>query len=623
MSLVIYNEYDISVNALPTSIIGLNILRTARTFSTSTINYNYKIIPVASTNYLVNGIIGVSFEMYKTGFFGTIIVNNNNIGYSIGYNYTYLTFDNDRISIPLEGFISINNNLSNSSTISKELRVITNTSEITIRIRTEELAPDISYIINNGILIGNTDYISDSFKYYNFDILPNNNNSTITVDIIIDIDSSTVAPLAPTNLQHSIDNNSAFITWNAASTNTGGTPIQSYKLYSFNNSIYVLFRSNITTTYTRVNNPTTDNAIYTFTVTAVNSVGLESNRSQSVTVNIPIGTNPQPPTNVREVDIVGRVANITWDAPTNTGGYDISIQSYSIYNNGELDTANILTTSFAKFNNDSIPLVTSLTVRAINNLGLTSVSSSPPLVVTIPGGVPADGGYPGPPTNVGRTIAENGNSATINWTAPINAGADGQDNATIQSYRLYNNYILFRSNITETFTTVSNSSASDITYSFTVTAFNSGGLQSIVSQPPLSFTLIPLVSTGFNGSIKVVGTGYITNSSSINIIIYADDTLRFNGNIADDTSISTGGELGPRLFSSSSIIYIYAEGGGASTTTNSYALRQDGGSTANITSQPDQTFIVNGGSYLFKGYTIDNALNNATLVVYVATTDDN
>jgi hypothetical protein len=63
LSLVIYNGYDISANALPTSIIGLNILRTARTFTTSnTINYNYNIIPLSS--YLVNGLIGLSFEMY-------------------------------------------------------------------------------------------------------------------------------------------------------------------------------------------------------------------------------------------------------------------------------------------------------------------------------------------------------------------------------------------------------------------------------------------------------------------------------------------------------------------------------------------------------------------------------
>ena len=621
LSLVIYNGYDISANALPTSIIGLNILTSPRTFGTSTINYNYKIIPVASTNYLVNGTIGLSFELYKTGFFGTIIVNNNNIGYSIGYNYTYLTFDNDRISVPVDGFISINNNLSNSITISKELRVITNTSEITIRIRTEELAPDISYIISNGILIGNTDYISDSFKYYNFDILPNNNNSTITVDIIIDIDSSIIAPLAPTNLQHSIDNNSAFITWNAASTNTGGTPIQSYKLYRFNNSSYVLFRSNITTTYTRVNNPTTNNTIYTFTVTAVNSAGLESTRSQSVTVNIPIGTNPQPPTDVELVNIVGRAANITWVAPTNTGGYDITIQSYSVYNNGELDTANILTTSFSKFNSDTVPLVTSLTVRAINNLGLTSVSSSPPIVVTIPGSTTQRS--PGPPTNVLATIAENGNSATITWTAPINAGADGQNDATIQSYRLYNNYILFTSYITETFTTVSNSSAHDISYSFTVSAFNSGGLQSIVSDPPLSFTLIPLASSGFNGSIRVITSGYSNSSYDVNIIIYADDTLRFNGQIDNDTSISIAAELGPRLSSSSSIIYIYAQEVGSNINIVSYALRQAGGSTANITSQPVQTFTMDNNSYNFQGYTIDNALNNATLVVYVVTSYDN
>jgi len=92
LSLVIYNGYDISANALSSSIVGIsnNILTATRTFNTSNnINYNYNIIPLSS--YLVNGIIGLSFEMYKTGFFGTFALGNNTANTIIEYNYNYIS----------------------------------------------------------------------------------------------------------------------------------------------------------------------------------------------------------------------------------------------------------------------------------------------------------------------------------------------------------------------------------------------------------------------------------------------------------------------------------------------------------------------------------------------------
>ena len=129
-----------------------------------------------------------------------------------------------------------------------------------------------------------------------------------------------------------------------------------------------------------------------------------------------------------------------------------------------------------------------------------------------------------------------------------------------------------------------------------------------VSQPPPS-------NSGFNGNIQVIATasGFQTNSAFVKLFIYADGTPRFEGTLDTDTYIS----IGTRLLSSLSILYIYAEGMG-NAQVGSYELKQYGGDTEYITSESPQT--INGNSY--KGYTIANALNNATLVVYASLIDN-
>jgi len=184
LSLVIYNGYDISVNALPNSIIGIsnNILTSpSRTFDISNINHNYNIIPLSS--YLFGGTIGLSFEMYRTGFFGAIVLTNNG-GSTIDYSYNYISINS---SIIYSTLIPITNSLSNTRTISGEVRLRDATSQIAMNIRTASSAADISYSINGGTI--NTFVITtiSSYKHSNFNILPNINNlvnGTLTFNLI-------------------------------------------------------------------------------------------------------------------------------------------------------------------------------------------------------------------------------------------------------------------------------------------------------------------------------------------------------------------------------------------------------------------------------------------------------
>jgi hypothetical protein len=173
LSLVIYNGYDISVNALSSSIVGIsnNILTAARTFNTSNnINYNYNIIPLSS--YLFGGTIGLSFELYKTGFFGTIVLTNN-LGATIDYSYNYVTLGGSTIYVPLT---SISTNSSNSRTISMEVRLRDVTSQIAMNIRTDSSVADSTYNISGGTINSFVINSISPYKYYNFNILPNVNN---------------------------------------------------------------------------------------------------------------------------------------------------------------------------------------------------------------------------------------------------------------------------------------------------------------------------------------------------------------------------------------------------------------------------------------------------------------
>ena len=173
LSLLLADGYDISVNALSSAIVGIsnNILTSAnRTFDISNIYYNYNIIPLSS--YLVNGNIGLSFEMYRTGFFGAIVLTNNRFS-TIDYSYNYVSINS---SIIYSTLIPITNSSSNTRTISGEVRLRDATSQIAMNIRTASSEADISYSINGGTI--NTFVITtiSPYKYSNFNILPNVNN---------------------------------------------------------------------------------------------------------------------------------------------------------------------------------------------------------------------------------------------------------------------------------------------------------------------------------------------------------------------------------------------------------------------------------------------------------------
>ena len=169
--------YDISL--IDSS--GLSVLTSTRLFDNSYIYYNANIVSLS--NNLVSGEIALITRLYRTGFFGTIELTNN-LGYTIDYSYNYITLGESTIYVPST---SINNTLSNSSTISGELRLREASSQIEMNIRTSSSVTDISYTISGGTINNVVTTESSPYVYSNFNILPNINNlvnGTLTLNVL-------------------------------------------------------------------------------------------------------------------------------------------------------------------------------------------------------------------------------------------------------------------------------------------------------------------------------------------------------------------------------------------------------------------------------------------------------
>jgi len=134
------------------------------------------------------------------------------------------------------------------------------------------------------------------------------------------------APAAPTGLTASADGPTAInLSWTAPS-NTGGTAITGYKIESFrpNGGLWRDVVSNTGTTATAyVHMGLTANAKYHYRVSAINSEGTGS-ASSAAGATTPPATVPAAPTGLMATADGQTTINLTWTAPTSTGGADIT-----------------------------------------------------------------------------------------------------------------------------------------------------------------------------------------------------------------------------------------------------------------------------------------------------------
>ena len=280
--------------------------------------------------------------------------------------------------------------------------------------------------------------------------------------------SGPTPPGQPTNVSATASDGSATVTWTAPS--NGGSPITSYKV-----TPYIGSTAQPATTITGSPPATsatvtglTNGTAYTFTVTAINSVGPGPESANSAPVTPTAPTPPGQPTNVSATAGNGS-ATVTWTAPASNGGSPITSYTVTPFIGTTAQTTTTITGSppatTATVTGLTNGTAYTFTVTATNSVG-TGLASSPSSAVT-PAAAPT---APTAPT------ATAGNAqATVSWTAPSDGGS------AITSYTI-TPYIGTTAQTTTTITGSPPATTATVTgltngtaYTFTVTATNAIG----------------------------------------------------------------------------------------------------------------------------------------------------
>lgn len=166
-------------------------------------------------------------------------------------------------------------------------------------------------------------------------------------------------PTTPRNVVATAGVASASILWDAPLSD-GGSPITGYTITSSPGSFTATSNSVVSTTVYGL----TAGSSYTFTVIATNSIGPSSPSLASASVTIL--TNPGPPTSLSAVAGTGS-ATLSWLAPSNSGGGNVS---YKIYNGN-----NVYNPITSTFDADASGTIYSTTTTSITITGLTNGTS--------------------------------------------------------------------------------------------------------------------------------------------------------------------------------------------------------------------------------------------------------
>lgn len=296
----------------------------------------------------------------------------------------------------------------------------------------------------------------------------------------------------PTNLTATRGINGASLTW-VVPAYTGVTAINNYLIqYSSDNGVtWLPFNRATSTATTATVTGLTNGTSYIFKVAAVNAV--DTGTYSTFSTPIILGTNPDAPT-IISVARGNSLVNLSWSAPTDIGGIDITDYSiiYSI-DSGNTWSYNILTGStstsytFTGLTNGTTYL---FKVAAVNDVDIGSYSSTSSSVT------PAT--IPDPPTNIVGSIGFRNISLT--WTVPINTGGSNINDYIVQ-YSSNNgaSWTTFPDTVTSnTFTTVIGI-PSGISYVYRVAAVNAVGTSAYSEQ---SERYVISLSTGGDPIIK-------------------------------------------------------------------------------------------------------------------------
>ncbi len=330
-----------------------------------------------------------------------------------------------------------------------------------------------------------------------------------------------IPPSAPTNLVGIAGNKTIDLTWDPI-VNDGGSPLIGYNIYR--DSVFLTSVVAGTTNYQDTG--LTNGQSYTYTVRANNSEGesIDSNSASST----PVST-PGIPQNL----VAGygdSSVTLTWTAPADIGGSAIIV--YTIYRDGSYLYNQTVGTSYTD-NTVTNGVSYSYTVTAWNSEGESLESSATNVTPKT---------LPGIPTNLSASYGDS--SVTLTWTAPADIGG-----SAIIAYTIYRDGV-FLANQTIGTSYTDNTVTNGVSYSYTVTAWNSEGESLESTGANVTPKTTPGTPTGVSASY---GDSFVTltwnipsdigGAAIINYTIYRDGVFLANQTIGTsytDNTVTNG-----------------------------------------------------------------------------------
>jgi chitodextrinase len=289
------------------------------------------------------------------------------------------------------------------------------------------------------------------------------------------------APSVPTNVQAIAQSASSVqVTWTASTDNIGVT---GYKVYR--NGMQA--GTSATTSYTDTG--LSAGTTYSYRVSAYDAAGNESAQSSPPAVVTPVDTTPPSvPTNVQATAQSSTSIQITWTASTD----DVGVTGYRVFRNGS-EVGTTAGTSYADTGLES-GVTYSYGVSAYDAAGNESAQSSPPAVAATPDDVP-----PSVPGNV-QAVEQSPTSIQVTWTAST-------DNVGVTGYRVFRDGLEIDTSTTTSYTDTGLDF--ETTYSYTVSAYDAAGNESLQSAPAAVVTTSSAGGAGQKGVVGGIGLNNI------------------------------------------------------------------------------------------------------------------
>ena len=216
-------------------------------------------------------------------------------------------------------------------------------------------------------------------------------------------------PAAPTGLSATDGNTQVTLSWTAP-TSTGGANIIGYKYSKDNGATYTATGATTTShTVTGLTNGTG----YTFKVRAVNRQG---DGAESTAATATPATTPAAPTGLTATpdSQTARQIRLSWTAPTNTGGANITRYEYSKDNGSNWTSTGATTTSYTVTTGLTNGTGYPFKVRAVNRKGAGTPSAAATATTTT---------TPAAPTGLSATDDnQDSGEVALSWTAPTSTG---------------------------------------------------------------------------------------------------------------------------------------------------------------------------------------------------------